>query len=210
MRKIIESIRNLPYADKIMKERDQLSLALKLEQSKNTDLAAELDAVTTELKTLKAECCRFVPPGHFYSPIPSLSEVKKYEESIFSEIPRSIDGIELCEGDQVRLFEEFTKYYEEMPYGPIDAIFNEIEAFKSRYFQSTQELEREAIKQEAIKKYDKLIKENKTGPLRYLLENPELWLYRWDYLIFHDTPPKTKEGHRSRFRLFLMFTFGYK
>lgn len=173
MRKLVAHIlRNLPYVGKIISERDQLSLAIEREQSKNTDLVAEIDVMTAEQESLKGEYARLVPPGHFYSPIPSLSEVKKYEDRIFGRTPRSIEGIDLREGEQIRLFEQFRTYYEEMPYSPIDALFNEMEAFKSRYLEATGKIEREAIKQDAIEKYDALIRENKTGSLRYLFENP--------------------------------------
>jgi hypothetical protein len=56
------------------------------------------------------------PPGHFYSPIPSLDEIKKDESKIFGSIPRNIPGLELHEAEQLKLLEEFVGYYNEMPF----------------------------------------------------------------------------------------------
>jgi predicted O-methyltransferase YrrM len=59
---------------------------------------------------------RYVPPGHFYSPIPNLDEVRKKEDIIFGRIPRSIPGIELNEQEQLSLLREFKAYYDELPF----------------------------------------------------------------------------------------------
>ena len=58
----------------------------------------------------------FVPPGHFFSPIPSLDEVRIREDVIFSKIPRKIPGIDLNEEEQMDLFARFKKYYDELPF----------------------------------------------------------------------------------------------
>ena len=58
----------------------------------------------------------FKPPGHYYSPIPSLDEIKGDESKIFGSVPRNIIGIELHEAEQLKLFNEFVAYYDEMPF----------------------------------------------------------------------------------------------
>lgn len=55
------------------------------------------------------------PPGHFYSPIPSLKRIREEESKIF-KIPRSIPGVDLNEAKQLRLLEEFKAYYREIPF----------------------------------------------------------------------------------------------
>ena len=55
------------------------------------------------------------PPGHFYSPIPCIEEIKSKEEKIFNKIPNHIPGIDLNIHYQVSLLKEFEKYY---PYQP--------------------------------------------------------------------------------------------
>ncbi len=54
-------------------------------------------------------------PGHFYSPIPDLDEVKARESAIFS-IPRELPGIDLHEDRQLALLEKLAGYYAEMPF----------------------------------------------------------------------------------------------
>ena len=58
----------------------------------------------------------FVPPGHFYSPIPDLNEIRQNEEKVFQRRPRTIPGIELNEEAQLQLFEKFKKYYYTLPF----------------------------------------------------------------------------------------------
>ena len=60
--------------------------------------------------------CGIAPPGHFYSPIPSLAEIARDDAKIFNTIPRAIPGIELHESEQLELLEEFCKYYSTIPF----------------------------------------------------------------------------------------------
>ncbi len=48
---------------------------------------------------------QFVPPGHFYSPIPSIDEIKQDEEKIFM-IPNDLPGVDLNKEEQIRMFNE--------------------------------------------------------------------------------------------------------
>jgi hypothetical protein len=61
---------------------------------------------------------RFVPPGHFYSPIPSLDEVKRDESTIFRTPARDVAGIALNENEQLELLQVFAGYYQNMPFQP--------------------------------------------------------------------------------------------
>jgi len=54
----------------------------------------------------------------FYSPLPSLDEIKKDESKIFRNVPRNIDGLDLHEAEQLNLLEQFLPYYKEMPHQP--------------------------------------------------------------------------------------------
>jgi hypothetical protein len=55
------------------------------------------------------------PPGHFYSPVPSLEQVRRDEERI-TAIPREIPGVDLREEAQLQLLRELQAYYEELPF----------------------------------------------------------------------------------------------
>ncbi len=58
----------------------------------------------------------YFPPGHFYSPIPSIEEIKLREEKIF-ELPAEIPGIDLNVGRQLELLNIFRGFYKELPFG---------------------------------------------------------------------------------------------
>jgi len=58
----------------------------------------------------------FAPPGHFYSPIPSIDEVRKNEASIWDKNQETNEAIELNEMNQLKLLTEFRKYYGELPF----------------------------------------------------------------------------------------------
>ncbi len=56
------------------------------------------------------------PAGHFYSPIPSLWEVKKDEKKIFTEFNDKLPGIDLNVDCQLALLDKLSKYYNESPF----------------------------------------------------------------------------------------------
>jgi predicted O-methyltransferase YrrM len=58
----------------------------------------------------------WVPPGHFYSPLPSIEEVKQREEQIFAAPPATIPGVELNIEEQLTFLEAFKGYYREQPF----------------------------------------------------------------------------------------------
>ncbi len=60
---------------------------------------------------------QFVPPGHFYSPIPALDDVQRNDTSIFGNTSRSVSGINLHEEEQLLLLNDFKSYYHELPFG---------------------------------------------------------------------------------------------
>ena len=57
----------------------------------------------------------WVPPGHYYSPIPDRDEVRSSEGRIFS-VPRELPGIDLNAQGQLRLLSELAAFYGEMPF----------------------------------------------------------------------------------------------
>jgi predicted O-methyltransferase YrrM len=58
------------------------------------------------------------PPGHYHSPFPCLSEIKRNEQRIFGEVGNALPGINLNEEGQLELLEKFAEYYSELPFGP--------------------------------------------------------------------------------------------
>ena len=55
-------------------------------------------------------------PGHFYSPIPDLSYIRKHRETLFTRDRASCPGIELAVEGQVDLVRKLASYYDEMPF----------------------------------------------------------------------------------------------
>jgi hypothetical protein len=56
----------------------------------------------------------FVPPGHFYSPIPSTNDIDRVEErtAAIDVVP----GVDLRESEQLALLEQLSGYYAAMPF----------------------------------------------------------------------------------------------
>lgn len=91
---IKNAVKKLPILNEIVSERDRLYL---------------------ELEVLKRDM-RFVPPGHFYSPIPSLEEIQKDESKLFGQVPPDMPGLELHEKDQLALLHDLVTYYKDLPF----------------------------------------------------------------------------------------------
>lgn len=70
---------------------------------------------------------RTFPPGHFYSPIPSLSDVLSKENLLFRRDLKECPGIDLKEEEQLKMLEQLALYYKELP-------FSEQPSTSSRYY----------------------------------------------------------------------------
>jgi hypothetical protein len=57
---------------------------------------------------------QFVPPGHFYSPIPDLDEISKRSPGLFTVKRNTVPGVRLQEDSQLALLQAFAKYYREL------------------------------------------------------------------------------------------------
>ena len=57
------------------------------------------------------------PPGHFYSPVPDLAEVKRRESTIFT-VPSALPGVALNEAAQLRLLASLAQHYSKQPFTP--------------------------------------------------------------------------------------------
>lgn len=83
--------------------------------------ASTLRALQSELQSCKAQldiCNKFVPPGHFYSPIPHLATLKQREHVVWRKScnPLEMGGIEWNTEDQLKLFDSFVPFYSELPF----------------------------------------------------------------------------------------------
>jgi hypothetical protein len=86
------------------------------------DLLRERELLRAEvrrLRTLEEDAAKvwgFAPPGHFYSAIPSLAQVREQEQRLFGPPPRTVPGIDLREEHQLALLEALLPYYAEVPF----------------------------------------------------------------------------------------------
>lgn len=53
---------------------------------------------------------KFAPPGHFYSPIPDLDEIKKGRQLLFNRLIPRVPAISLRPAHQLRLIRQFAKW----------------------------------------------------------------------------------------------------
>jgi hypothetical protein len=60
---------------------------------------------------------RFVPAGHFYSPLPDVGAVLAEWDGISPVDPASLPGVDLREREQLRLLEGWDPFYREQPFG---------------------------------------------------------------------------------------------
>lgn len=61
----------------------------------------------------------WVPPGHFYSPISSLVDIRNRENKIFDAyLARELPGIDLNVKAQLELLQKFSIYYPNLPFEP--------------------------------------------------------------------------------------------
>jgi hypothetical protein len=137
---IKNAIKKLPGISGLVSSRDQLKLALDEAVKQRETLQSETRALHHELSQARAEQDEvvgqrtellvhrdklisearrsqgFVPAGHFYSPLPSIDEIRNDEARIFGEPSRNLAGIALNEEAQLDLLKKFVPYYKEMPF----------------------------------------------------------------------------------------------
>jgi predicted O-methyltransferase YrrM len=83
------------------------------------DLHRYIVALEAEREQLRADLAHWktwMSPGHFYSPIPSLDEIRAREAELFGTPPPSLPGIDLCAEEQVALVRKLARFYPEMPF----------------------------------------------------------------------------------------------
>lgn len=94
----------------------------KQQELERNRLLGKIKKYQSELKKYKT----LFPPGHFYSPVPNIKEIKKKESSIFKK-EKEILGIYLNEKEQLDFFNQLKKFYKDLP-------FHHTKQKKLRYF----------------------------------------------------------------------------
>jgi Methyltransferase domain len=79
------------------------------------NLRTEYEAVQSRMEEF--EKALWVPPGHFYSPVPAIKDMEADRERIFT-FPREIPSVDLNEKAQLELLEHFRQWYDQQPFTP--------------------------------------------------------------------------------------------
>ena len=113
MRKSIkETIKSLPFLGPLLRERDLL-------YEQNSKLRAEQRRMRAQVQELQENLTvwkkGFVPPGHFYSPLPDMDQVRMNEHRLFSISSRP-EGIAWNEEGQLALLEKLGQFLSDMPF----------------------------------------------------------------------------------------------
>lgn len=104
-------------------ERDRLRGERDLNLSEKYELGLDRNRLVAERESALAELAKYqkdqwVLPGHYYSPIPSLDELKAREKEIWGRQPHELPAVDLNEAEQIGLLNVFRGLYQEMPNWP--------------------------------------------------------------------------------------------
>ena len=126
------------------------------------------ERIRTEPGNPKTNRKPFAPPGHFYSPIPSIKEIQEDEGRIFGFKPENVPGVDLNEENQLKLLDELQRFYKELPYKQDRAAYTELMVLRELHERAKSETERKIIQEEGRR----LLGRKNQGNLRYYFENP--------------------------------------
>lgn len=111
--------KKLPGVRTLVAQRDALHAALQAAPGQNH---VGLDMISVKPGQVQAELAElkrnqgFVPPGHFYSPIPDFVAIQKDRERIFDQVPLTIPGVAINAEQQLELLRRFMPYYAAIPF----------------------------------------------------------------------------------------------
>lgn len=115
-------LRHIPRVKRLIAERDGLRTEADALRAEAGALRAQVDALRADVQRLQGaapsdpDAPQYVPPGHYYSPIPSLSQVRAQAARLFGPPPRTLAGIDLREAEQLVLLRELQPFYDEQPF----------------------------------------------------------------------------------------------
>ena len=106
----------------LTQENNPLKHEVSILASEKNQLQNQLHSLTNEYNRLHSYLVEVsknllhVLPGHYYSPIHSIEEIKQQENNIWGEIPNHIEGVDLHEKEQLSLLKQFQNYYNEISF----------------------------------------------------------------------------------------------
>ncbi len=102
----------LQRCEQLTQQRNRAAEATLSLQTRLDALCAAYDRLGAELESER----RFVPAGHFYSPVPSPAEIERDAARLFAAPPRTLPGIDLREPAQLALLDALQPFYAELPW----------------------------------------------------------------------------------------------
>lgn len=84
------------------------------------DNKEQVNRLLVQLEQLTQEHMRYLtryPPGHFYSPLPDLKEIRKRENELFDAADEEVPGIDFNTGGQRDLLRRLADFQADMPFG---------------------------------------------------------------------------------------------
>lgn len=129
MKSIMQSLLSqFPYSRRLFKDRERLrveqeTLLNQLQQYEEDfhlrgrqiqDLLQHIERQESELQ--KRRLNQFYTPGHYYSPLPDVEDLRKRADQVFPPLTRSLPGIDLNEAAQLALLDQLQRYYAELPF----------------------------------------------------------------------------------------------
>jgi hypothetical protein len=87
--------------------------------------SARLTTTVQALRSLRWRAPMYVPPGHYYSPIPRLEDIERYSNSIFGPPTDELPGVELNAAEQLATMEALATFAAAVPgYGaePLEGV----------------------------------------------------------------------------------------
>lgn len=107
--------RLLAERDRLLLERDALALEGERLSREQEQYLEERARLVSELEE-RSRNQGFVPPGHFYSALPAIEQVRQDAGRIFGSFPRQVGGLNLDEQGQLQLLEKLAVFYADMPF----------------------------------------------------------------------------------------------
>jgi hypothetical protein len=116
--------RRLPPVARLVADRDRWR------DRAESDRRARADA---EALARTAHAGQAFPPGHFYSPIPDLDEVRARHDRLFDRTVASVPGVDVRADAQLALLPGYAELYREQPFAedPVDGLRY---GFRNRFF----------------------------------------------------------------------------
>ncbi len=107
--------RKLPLIRELVEERDRLRAEIETKSLECEHLREASRASLEELNENKRNQ-GFVPPGHFYSPVPCFDEIRKNAAKTFEGQTTDVPGVEFNTTAQLTLLHHCLPFYSEMPF----------------------------------------------------------------------------------------------